>query len=198
MVRRRPVGTLGPIDAANRLPDDPARAPARLGWRIGGRLVDVVVVGWVAAFVVVEVLGRLLGGDPLARRPAALDVRIDTTALVALALVVVALEVAPVARRGASLGKAALGLRVVRVDTWGRPGALRSGLRAATLYLPLAVPVVGPLIVVVVALPALVWPTRRGLHDVVAGTAVVEVPRDGPAHRSGDPTPDPGNGGPRP
>ena len=130
-----------------------------------------------AAFIVVEILGRLLGGDPLGRRPAALDTRLDGRALVALALVVVALEVIPVARRGASLGKAALGLRVVRTDTWDHPGALRAGLRAAVLYLPLTVPVVGPLIAAVVILPALVWPTRRGLHDLVAGTAVIEARR---------------------
>lgn len=174
--------------------------PARLGWRIGGRLVDVVVVGWVAAFVVVEVLGRLLGGDPLARRPAALDTRLDGRALVALALVVIALEVVPVARRGASLGKAALGLRVVRTDTWGPPGGLRAGLRAAMLYLPLTVPVIGPLLVVAVAGPALVWPTRRGLHDVIAGTAVVEAPRPGRPHPGPTHTDrfDPGNGGARP
>ena len=101
----------------------------------------------------------------------------DVRVLLGLLVVVVGYEVVPVALRGATFGKASLGLRVVRTDSWGHPGALRASLRAAVLYLPLAIPVVGPWTVALVVAPALLWPTRRGIHDVVAGTAVIGAPR---------------------
>jgi len=151
--------------------------PAALVPRLGGRLLDVLLIAWVSAFVVVELLGRLLGGDPLGRRPVSDLTVLDGRAVLALLGVLAALEVVPVARRGASLGKVALGVRVVRTDTWGPPGALRSALRAGALFGPLAVPVVGPFLVVAVVTPAVLWPTRRGLHDLLAGTAVIEAVR---------------------
>ena len=159
--------------------DEPLTRPARLGWRIGARLVDGVVVSWLAVFVVVELLGRLLGGDPLGRETATsrLEHMSDARVLAGLVAVIVAYEVVPVALRGATFGKAALGLRVVSIDTWERPDLLRAVVRAAVLYLPLAVPTVGPLLVAAVVAPALVWPTHRGVHDVLAGTAVIAAER---------------------
>jgi uncharacterized RDD family membrane protein YckC len=87
--------------------------------------------------------------------------------------VLVVYEIVPVALRGATLGKAMLGLRVVRLDTWGPARLVNATLRAVVLYAPLAVPVFGLLVLVVVVIPVLVWPTRRGLHDLVANTAVI-------------------------
>jgi uncharacterized RDD family membrane protein YckC len=145
-----------------------------------------VVIGWLAAFVLVEILGRLLGGDPLGRESAAshvLGLSSFRTAMGLLAVVVL-YEVLPVALRGATLGKAMLGLRVVRLDTWGRPGLVNATLRALVLFGPLAIPTVGLLVLAAVILPALIWPTRRGLHDVIAGTAVVRADRPNPAEPS--------------
>lgn len=149
-------------------------------WRIGARLVDAVAISWVAAFVLVEIVGRLLGGDPLGRESAASQIVSLSSGrtLAALVVVIVAYEVVPVALRGATLGKAMLGVRVIRLDTWDHPGVLAASLRAAVLYAPLAVPAVGLLLFAAVIAPALIWPTRRGLHDLVAGTAVVRIARD--------------------
>lgn len=138
-------------------------------------MVDVVVVSWLSLFVLVELLGRLLGGDPLGRGSPArhLESLSSLRTVVGIGLVVAVCEVLPVALRGATLGKAMLGLRVVRLDTFGPPHALDALLRALVLYGPLAVPVVGPLLSLAIAVPVLVWPTRRGLHDLVAGTVVI-------------------------
>jgi uncharacterized RDD family membrane protein YckC len=143
--------------------------------RVGARVVDIVVVSWLSLFVLVELLGRLLGGDPLGRGTAVnqLTGLSGTRTLVGVTLVLVGYEVLPVALRGATLGKAMLGLRVVRLDTWGEPGILSAVIRAAVLYAPLAVPTVGFLLLLVVVVPGLIWPTRRGLHDLAAGTAVI-------------------------
>lgn len=138
-----------------------------------------MVLGWFAAVVLVEVFGRLLGGDPLGRESAAsrLVGLSSARTAVGLVLVVVAYEVVPVVLRGATLGKAMVGLRVVSLDSWSHPGVLAAVLRAFVLYAPLALPGVGAALALVVIVPALVWPTRRGLHDLAAGTAVVQVPR---------------------
>jgi uncharacterized RDD family membrane protein YckC len=149
-------------------------------------VVDLAVLSWVSIFVLVEIFGRLLGGDPLGRESATQRLTGLSSGRTALALVVVLViyEVLPVAFRGATLGKAMLGLRIVRLDTWGHPGLLSSSLRAVVLYAPLALPVVGLVLLAVVIAPSIVWPTRRGLHDLAAGTAVIRLDR---GHPTGEP-----------
>lgn len=166
-----------------------------MGRRIGARVLDLVVVSWLSLFVLIEILGRLLGGDPLGRDTAVnrLADLSGTRTLVGVMIVLTVYEVLPVAFRGATLGKAMVGLRVIRLDSWGRPGLLSAAIRAAVLYGPLAIPTVGFLLFAVVVGPGLVWPTRRGLHDLAAGTAVIGVGADtdaaGPEGGDADPRP---------
>jgi uncharacterized RDD family membrane protein YckC len=69
---------------------------------------------------------------------------------------------------GATFGKRAAGLRVVGPDG-ARPGLGRSAGRAGAVVLGVVVAGIGPLV-------ALFTRTGRGLHDLAAGTAVVEAP----------------------
>jgi uncharacterized RDD family membrane protein YckC len=69
---------------------------------------------------------------------------------------------------GATPGKRLAGLMVVGPDG-ARPGLGRSAGRAAAAVLFTALLGIGPLL-------ALFTRSGRGLHDLVAGTAVVEVP----------------------
>jgi uncharacterized RDD family membrane protein YckC len=152
----------------------PYPEPAPLVRRIGARIVDVVLLSWCSAFVVVELGARLFGGDPLGRRA----VRVDATSartILLLAACVLLVEVIPVAISGRTLGKAMVGLRVVDLDG-GRPGFAAALIRALLLYgaalaLPLAALPVAALLLASVALSVL----RRGLHDRLAGTLVVSV-----------------------
>ena len=179
-------------------PDGPSTPPAPLGRRVGARVVDLVVISWLSLFVLIEILGRLLGGDPLGRE-AAVDRLGDMSGmrtLVGVALVVIAYEVLPVALRGATLGKAMLGVRVVRLDDWGRPGVLSAVIRAGVLYGPLAVPTVGILLFALVIAPGVIWPTRRGLHDLAAGTAVIGVVLDDVGNVADQPDEPPDGGDP--
>jgi uncharacterized RDD family membrane protein YckC len=157
-------------------------APTPLARRVGARVVDVVVVLWVLALVVVELDGRFGSGDPLARRAAqpVTSAQLLTGLLVSLAL----LDTLPTAVWGRSVGKALLGVRVVPVEVagegpWGgrpspRVGTVRAVLRSVSLFGWLLVPYVGTGLVLAVGLSGLVLPGGRGLHDRVAGTAVVD------------------------
>lgn len=159
-------------------------APTPLVRRVGARAVDVVVVLWVLALVVVELEGRFGAGDPLARRAAQpiTSAQLLTGLLIAVAL----LDTVPTAVWGRSVGKALLGLRVVPAEVardgpWdGRPsrrvGAVRAVLRSVSLVGWLLVPYVGTALVLGVGLSGLVLPGGRGLHDRIAGTAVVDSP----------------------
>jgi len=68
---------------------------------------------------------------------------------------------------GATFGKRAVGLRVVGPDG-ARPGLGRSARRAGAAVLGVALIGVGPLV-------TLFTRTGRGLHDLIAGTAVVDA-----------------------
>jgi len=68
---------------------------------------------------------------------------------------------------GSSVGKAALGLRIVRKD--GRPMTLSAGAWRVACYLLVSIPAK-------LGLVAAVWhPQRRGWHDLLAGTIVVQA-----------------------
>lgn len=159
-------------------------APTPLARRVGARAVDVVVVLWVLALIVVELEGRFGAGDPLARRAA--QPVTSGQLLVGLLVSVVLLDTLPTAVWGRSVGKALLGVRVVLVEVagdgpWGsrpasRVGAIRAVLRSGSLFAWLLVPYVGTPLALAVGLSGLVLPGGRGLHDRVAGTTVVDSP----------------------
>ncbi len=154
--------------------------------RLGGRVVDLVVAGWVLAFVAIEVDGRILGGDLLARQPLDAVTPEGTRLAVITAGVLAVLEVIPTALRGRTPGKVMLGLRVVDVRTGGPPGWSRSVLRALLLHAWVAVPVVGYGIPVAIAATTVLSPSTRGLHDRLAGTVVVDAADPHAGHRAPD------------
>lgn len=83
-------------------------------------------------------------------------------------------EVTLIALTGQTLGKMAMRVKVVRVESGGVPGAVTSIVRwlvpAAVSWLP----VVGVLAVLVYA--SMLWDSnRQGWHDKAAGTLVVSV-----------------------
>lgn len=143
---------------------------------MSARVVDLVVLAWLVAFVLVEIDQRLLGGDPLGRRQARL-VFDSPRSVVLLLLLVTAYEVVPAVVWGATPGKALLGLRI-RLTDEGTPAWMIALGRAAILYVPvifLGAPgmVVAATLLVSVVLAA----NGRGLHDRLLGTLVVSLPR---------------------
>ena len=138
--------------------------PARLGWRLLARVVDTVAFGWLVSLVIVEVQARLVHGDVFGNQPH--DVRLSSPSTIVSVLILGAVyEAIPTAAFGATLGKLVLGLRVRRIDLADAPpGVLRGVARWLLLSL-------GPLL----AIPLLFGEHRRGLHDLICGTFVVQI-----------------------
>lgn len=146
--------------------------PAGLAARIGARFSDIVVFAWLSFFVLIELVARLFGGDPLGRRPLEIDPTTLRTGVI-LAGLSLAYEGVPVLLRGATLGKAMFGLTII--DGSGqRPGPLSVLIRWLMVYYGLAsIPFVGWIVATAVLIPVLVLKDGRGLHDRLAGTRVV-------------------------
>lgn len=133
------------------------------------------MAGWVLTFVAIEVDGRILGGDVLARQPLEAVTPNGTRLAVITALVLGLLEVVPTAFWGRTPGKLVLGLRCVDVDTGAPPGLVRSVFRALLLHAWVAIPVAGWVLPVGIVATTALAPSGRGLHDRLAGTLVLDT-----------------------
>ena len=157
---------------------DALSTPAKVGQRLGARVVDLVTLTWALGFVLIEINERILGGDPLGRQP--LDVDITSgRALVLVIAVIAAYEVVPTVWKGATLGKALVGLRLRTVEPRASVPISRATARALVLYgAPIALGAFGGLFLLVLLASFVIPANGRGLHDRLAGTTVVALPRE--------------------
>lgn len=144
-------------------PASPLRRAA--AWTIDGGLLLGAAVGLPAALLASNgAIGR--AGSLAGAFSASLSIVGPSVAFVAVAGFVYATVAHTLA--GATLGKRLAGIRVVGRD--GRsPGPARSAIRSGGVLLSVALAGAG-------LLPALLTPSRRALHDLLAGTRVVEPP----------------------
>jgi uncharacterized RDD family membrane protein YckC len=92
---------------------------------------------------------------------------------IALTSVAFVYETLMIALLGRTVGKLALGTRVVRAVDGARPGWTEATMRALVPLSLGAIPRVGVVLGVLVYSLALWNPLRQGLHDKAAGTLVV-------------------------
>ncbi|OGR99796.1 MAG: hypothetical protein A2V88_14720 [Elusimicrobia bacterium RBG_16_66_12] len=112
----------------------------------------------------------IIYGSGFAPKPASV---VFALALVALLLTQVAL----LWKRGQTLGKIAMGIRIVRVDTLANGGFVTNVLLRTFLNSVItAIPILGPLYGLADAL-LIFKADRRCLHDHLAKTCVIVVPR---------------------
>jgi uncharacterized RDD family membrane protein YckC len=146
---------------------------AGIGNRVVARILDEVII-IVGAFVLSALIGALAGGL------VGFLVRMFLMTLL-IGVVGAAYEITMTTKRGQTLGKSAVGIRVITAE--GTPPRGQSAaIRWATPFVVQFIPVVGWVLALVCFLSAAVDPRRRGFHDKAAGTWVVAVPQAPPAH----------------
>ncbi|HLF99085.1 MAG TPA: RDD family protein [Acidimicrobiia bacterium] len=136
---------------------------ASLGVRAVARFVDIVLV-MVPAFLVLSPLVLIVLPDA----------RLTSVVAVAIAWIgVVGYETIFTAATGQTIGKRALGLRVVAVGS-GRPPDPAAAFRRAACpaVLGVVIPVAGWFVAYLWAMGSA---SRRGLHDLFAGTEVIQI-----------------------
>lgn len=168
------------------VPDQTSQSPyASVGRRIGGYLVDVLLAA--IAFGVLGGLPVLVTGEPTA-------LRAGYAAVLVLGLVQWYL----LGAKGYTLGKLALGTRVVDAGTGVPIGLGRALLRSLVLGLAASCLVLLPIVVALLAKD----PRRQGWHDKAAGSVELDLARgglpaaDSPAAASASPTAPPVEAGP--
>ena len=132
--------------------------------RVGGFALDQFIVA-LPVVVVIVAAGFKPSDTVTSQSLVAFNIAVTAVALV--------YQTVMIALLGRTVGKLALGTRVVRAADGARPGWTEAVMRS---LLPLAlgaIPSVGLFLVVVVYSLALWTPLRQGLHDKAAGTLVV-------------------------
>lgn len=132
--------------------------------RIGGLVLDQVLVALPVVLVVIAV--GYTPSDTVTSK----SLLLFNIALTSVAFVY---ETLMIALAGRTVGKIALGTRVVRLVDGGRPGWTEATMRALVPLSLGAIPRVGVFLGVLVYSLALWNPLRQGLHDKAAGTLVV-------------------------
>jgi uncharacterized RDD family membrane protein YckC len=132
--------------------------------RIGGLVIDQILVALPVAVVVVAI--GFTPSDTVTSK----SLLMFNIGLTSVAFVYETLMIALVGR---TVGKIALGTRVVRLVDGGRPSWWESAMRALVPLSLGAIPRVGVVLGVLVYSLAMWNPLRQGLHDKAAGTLVV-------------------------
>jgi uncharacterized RDD family membrane protein YckC len=143
------------------------RELASVGQRAAGALIDGLLMSMVV--VVPLLLGMVEIDDLEGPLPGSLVLGLFSFGAI--------YTVVPTALWGQTLGKIAVGTRVVAEDDGSLPGWRRSALRWAVPGIAGRLPYVGLWVSLAIMASLVLDARRRGLHDRVAGTIVVRVPR---------------------
>ena len=137
---------------------------APIGRRVAGLILDQILVAFPAVIVVVA-LGFTPSDTVTSRSLLTFNISLTSAAFV--------YETVMIAMLGRTVGKIALGTRVVRLVDGRRPDWSESAMRALVPLAFGAIPRVGIFLGVMVYSLAMWNPLRQGLHDKAAGTLVV-------------------------
>ena len=160
---------------------DSLPTPASVRHRLFARVMDAITLTWLLGFVLVEIDQRLLGGDPFGRQPLQIDIT-EGRSLVFVIVTIAAYEVIPTVWRGATLGKALLGLRIQTIEPQASMPWIRTSARALVLYgAPVVFGAYGGFVLLVLVISFVLPANGRGLHDRVAGSIVIALPREASA-----------------
>ncbi len=144
------------------------------------RVFDLALLFYGAVLVESELISRLFGkgGGNLADAFSAREARL----VLVVVLMSVVLELVPVAVWGRTLGKAMLGMQVVRIEDARVPGVVRAFGRWLPLGAAVLAPTIGLPLYVLAGMALFTNRSRRSVADLIAGTVVID-------HRVEQPSP---------
>lgn len=164
------------------LPPPPSSLPLLQGptyatfWRrVGARFLDELIVGIPLIVVLVSIVSQADAGTGLSPEDAD---RLYTAGLLTLAISAV-YEISLTALRGQTLGKMALGIKVVPAEGAGSVGWGWSSLRWLIPNAAARLPGLGSLLNLLVWAWMLWDPRKQGLHDKAARTLVIRSRQTG-------------------
>jgi uncharacterized RDD family membrane protein YckC len=147
------------------------RLLASPGRRFGARVIDYLVV--IFAQIVLGVLGLGILGNFTSSGGGIIATMFGLA--VTLAVLGIAYEATMIALRGQTVGKMAVGIKVIRGDDGGVPGWGKAIMRWIIPFFFIFIPVFGWLLHALV-FASLTWDThRQGWHDKAASTVVVNA-----------------------
>ena len=139
------------------------------GRRLGAYLIDLIIAGIVLGVLAVLNLGISL--EDLARDP--MTQQMSTAGGIAYLVIFMVINGYLLVTKGQTLGKLALGIRIVDALSNGAASAVKLlGLRYVLVLLVRAIPIIGNLLGLADAL-FIFRSDKRCLHDLIAGTKVV-------------------------
>jgi uncharacterized RDD family membrane protein YckC len=142
------------------------------GRRLGAYLIDLIIAGIVLGVLAVLNLGISL--EDLARDP--MTQQMSTAGGIAYLVIFMVINGYLLVTKGQTLGKLALGIRIVDAVSNGAATAVKIlGLRYVLVMLVGAIPIIGGLLGLIDFL-FIFREDRRCVHDLLAGTKVVSNP----------------------
>ena len=142
------------------------------GRRLGAYLIDLIIAGIVLGVLAVLNLGISL--EDLARDP--MTQQMSTAGGIAYLVIFMVINGYLLVTKGQTLGKLALGIRIVDAGSNGAATAVKIlGLRYVLVMLVGAIPIIGGLLGLIDFL-FIFREDRRCVHDLLAGTKVVSNP----------------------
>ena len=142
------------------------------GRRLGAYLIDLIIAGIVLGVLAVLNLGISL--EDLARDP--MTQQMSTAGGIAYLVIFMVINGYLLVTKGQTLGKLALGIRIVDAVSNGAATAVKIlGLRYVLVMLVGAIPIIGGLLGLIDFL-FIFREDRRCVHDLIAGTKVVSNP----------------------
>ena len=142
------------------------------GRRLGAYLIDLIIAGIVLGVLAVLNLGISL--EDLARDP--MTQQMSTAGGIAYLVIFMVINGYLLVTKGQTLGKLALGIRIVDAASNGAATAVKLlGLRYVLVMLVAVIPIIGGLLGLIDFL-FIFREDRRCVHDLLAGTKVVSNP----------------------
>ena len=127
--------------------------------RLGARVIDIII--WI---IVSSILAVVVGGGTSAVGSTDFGVR-SWIAGAITTMLLIAYETYMVANKGATVGKIALGLKVVNED--GSAADLQTGFKRIAIVLLNFIPILGPLVLILASLASVVMIFTDARHQTV-------------------------------